>query len=321
MLRRRFGEVLADLVEDCAALAGGPEALTDVLDIVVGALDAVAATVHGPDGVMMATSTVDDPVAASVAVEAKTPDGGTLVIDFAGPPTVTDPQLVVIAMLVGLVANVADARRVSDARFDDLRQGWGQEIHDAVTSKVLVAITALERVRAKLDGPVAELLETTGEHVRQSLVDLREALACVVDDDGRLVRTASGETLRAVVADVRTRWRLQARVTVRGNLDGLDPDVSGAARAVVREALINIAKHADARRVSVSVSPDPSQVRVSVIDDGVGLAPSDGEGEPGFQLGLRLLEQRVELAGGTIAVDTTTSGGTEVIAILPRTRG
>jgi len=323
---RRFGEILEELIADCAALGGDPStAVPAALDALVAVLDAEDAVLVRGDGVVL-TSTDAEPALAPT-LQVPTSGGGRLGVRWAEPgaATITRSQLSALGLLICLVADIASARAESDARFEEMRHAWGQEIHDGVTRSVTAAIGALERVRLRIGDPaVSNLLETTEQHVHQSLVDLRDVLECAVDEHGRLVSAEVGETLREVVDDVRTRWRLQARITVRGDLAGVGGELAGAARAVVREALINVAKHAGAGRVTVTASVSPSELRVSVTDDGVGVGVDATDGSPsvaeerGFQLGLRLLEQRVDLAGGTLTVTPAHGGGTEVLAILPR---
>jgi two-component system sensor histidine kinase UhpB len=252
-------------------------------------------------------------------VTAALDDGGALTMTWDGKAPVTKRQLALVAQLVSMVGKISAARRQADERFENQRQAWGQEIHDGVTQSVTAAILALQRVQSSVTEEVASsLIDATVDHVRQSLVDLREVLAYVVDDEGHLVGPASTESLQDLVDDVRTRWRVQARVSVRGDLVGVDREVASVATAIVREALINVAKHAGASRVTVSVTRAAAGLSVIVADDGSGLAPASGDlPRPGLRMGLRLLEQRVALAGGTLVVSPRTGGGTEVRAVLP----
>jgi signal transduction histidine kinase len=77
------------------------------------------------------------------------------------------------------------------------------------------------------------------------------------------------------------------------------------------EALANIAKHASASRVSVSVTTGDGQVRVLIEDDGVGGA------DPARGTGLRGLADRVEALGGTLHVGSPAGAGTRLAAEIP----
>ena len=78
---------------------------------------------------------------------------------------------------------------------------------------------------------------------------------------------------------------------------------------VVQEALRNIAKHADARRVDVTVRRVRDEVQIAVADDGKGFDLAKAR-EQGGGLGLRSIEERVRLAGGRLAIDTAPHKGT-----------
>jgi PAS domain S-box-containing protein len=90
----------------------------------------------------------------------------------------------------------------------------------------------------------------------------------------------------------------------------LPEQIEAAAYYVVAEALANVQKHADARRVLVRVATDDDRVEVTVIDDGTGGADEEGGG-------LRGLADRVESLGGTLALDSPAGGGTRLRAEIP----
>jgi signal transduction histidine kinase len=91
----------------------------------------------------------------------------------------------------------------------------------------------------------------------------------------------------------------------------LPADVEAVAYFVCSEALANIAKHASATRVSVSVTTHGAQVRIAIEDDGLGGA------DPARGTGLRGLADRVEAVGGTLQVESSTAGGTRLAAEIP----
>ena len=71
----------------------------------------------------------------------------------------------------------------------------------------------------------------------------------------------------------------------------------------------NIAKHADARRVDVTVRRVADEVQITVADDGKGFDLAKAR-EQGGGLGLRSIEERVRLVGGRLAIDTAPHKGT-----------
>jgi signal transduction histidine kinase len=99
-------------------------------------------------------------------------------------------------------------------------------------------------------------------------------------------------------------------VRVAGRL----PDrVELGAYYIVSEALANVAKHANAEMVMVSVAAGRGVLSLSVRDDGVGGADADGSGLTG-------LRERAEALGGTLRLTSTPGQGTTVDVRLPAAR-
>ena len=92
----------------------------------------------------------------------------------------------------------------------------------------------------------------------------------------------------------------------------------GAAYVVIREALANAAKHAGARRVTVSINATNDELTVEVGDTGKGFRTdgpaSDGGGR---HFGLDMIRKRVAEVGGTLDVSSSPGKGTHVVARLP----
>jgi signal transduction histidine kinase len=101
-------------------------------------------------------------------------------------------------------------------------------------------------------------------------------------------------------------------VEVELHIESRPPEaVEVAAYYIVSEALANVAKHARASGVQLSVATEDEVVRLSVRDNGIGGADiRSGSG----LLGLR---DRVDALGGTINVESPPDGGTTVVATLP----
>jgi signal transduction histidine kinase len=101
------------------------------------------------------------------------------------------------------------------------------------------------------------------------------------------------------------------RVEVMAPASKLPAEVEAVAYFLSSEALANIAKHASASQVSVSVTSSDGRVRVEIEDDGLGGA------DPARGTGLRGLADRVEALGGTLDVESPTGGGTRLAAEIP----
>ncbi len=104
-------------------------------------------------------------------------------------------------------------------------------------------------------------------------------------------------------------------VTLTGELDDLSPAVRAAIYRLAQESITNARRHArHATRVTVAVTGDPDQVRLTVDDDGS--SGAGGRAPAGY--GLVGMRERATLLGGMFHAGPTAERGWRVEAILPR---
>jgi len=89
-----------------------------------------------------------------------------------------------------------------------------------------------------------------------------------------------------------------------------------------RELLVNVGKHARARRAKVSVREDGAQVRVTIEDDGVGFDTSDAGSQKGSTeaFGLFSIRERLNYVGGQLLMDSRPGRGTQATLVAPLRR-
>ena len=198
---------------------------------------------------------------------------------------------------------------------DDERRRIAADLHDGPVQH-LAGISYSLSAAAQTEGSAAarETLRQAAAGTRDSMRRLRSLLVEIHPPNLR----ASG--LEAALADLLAPLRArgaETSLTVDPAL-GLD---EGAERIVYRaaaEALRNVERHADANRVTVAVEERDDGVRLMVTDDGVGFGPGDRERrrEEGH-VGLSLLEELAERAGGRLAVRSAPGDGTTFELELP----
>jgi signal transduction histidine kinase len=93
--------------------------------------------------------------------------------------------------------------------------------------------------------------------------------------------------------------------------------VGRTAYRVVREALTNVRKHAPGARVTVRVSYDQAQVRLTICNTPPDGRPRTALAGTGSGMGIAHLRQRIELVHGTLRAGRTPDGGFRVEATLP----
>jgi signal transduction histidine kinase len=90
----------------------------------------------------------------------------------------------------------------------------------------------------------------------------------------------------------------------------LDPDHAAALFRIFQEALTNVAKHAGATRVTVTLRRQRQHLTLTVSDNGRGIAPADRLKPASF--GLRGMSERARALGGTLTLSAAPGGGTMV---------
>lgn len=160
-----------------------------------------------------------------------------------------------------------------------------------------------EAAQARL-GDVRETIDETIRHVRQIASDLRPG---VLDDFG----LASAVEWQAGRFEERTGT--PCRVDVQGATEP-PAEVATAAFRVLQEALTNVARHARAASVAVTLVLGPQTVRLVVADDGRGF---DAERTGRRSLGLVGMRERAGAQGGTLEVRGVRGRGTVVECTLP----
>ena len=182
-----------------------------------------------------------------------------------------------------------------------------RDLHDGPQQRLVRLGMDLGRASKHLDTDperAAALLESARTQARDTVAELRALTRGIAPP----LLTDRG--LRVALDDLTSRAGVPATLTYSVAED-LDPIAETAAYFTVSEALTNVAKHAGASRVAVSVHRVGGGVEVRVDDDGRGGA-HEGKGA-----GLRGLRDRVEGLGGTLVVSSPDGGPTTVTAFLP----
>jgi two-component system NarL family sensor kinase len=198
-----------------------------------------------------------------------------------------------------LVAQALDAE-------DTARRRLAEALHDEALQNVLAARHELGAEGARVD-LVSEALDRTVRQLREAVFDLHPYL---------LEHAGLGAALRAVAE--RAGVRAGFRVTVESDrpAEGVHDQLLFS---VGRELIANAAKHAGAEALVVSLRRADGAVELTVSDDGRGIDPQVAEAAPRHgHIGLASLRERVDAAGGTLAVRRGPDGhGTVATARLP----
>ena len=196
---------------------------------------------------------------------------------------------------------------------DDERRRLERDLHDGVQQNVVAQIAGLRLARNRLErGELTpdELVELQ-DQARETLTDLREIARGihppVLSDNGLVAAVESG------VARYPIPLAIHADDAVRA--ERYPDDIETTAYYVVREALANTAKHANASHATVGLSREDGRLRIAIADDGCGIDPP-GAGSASHG-GLANIRDRVAALRGTMSVAANRPSGTRVVVELP----
>ena len=236
----------------------------------------------------------------------------------------------------------------------DERQRMAREIHDTLAQGLTGIITQLQAAEQAADDPAGwgRHFEAATALARESLSEARRSVEAL--------RSESLETgrLSEALAEAAGRWSalhgIPAQVTTTGTARPMPPEAEFALLRTAQEALANVAKHACATRVGVTLSYMEQDVALDVRDDGrgfdpaqlcteaaqaatnghlpvahvsgvtglVGLSVSESLRHPSAEktvggFGLVSMRQRVESLAGTLQVESEPGFGTGISACIP----
>ncbi|HVX44442.1 MAG TPA: ATP-binding protein [Mycobacteriales bacterium] len=206
--------------------------------------------------------------------------------------------------------DLAEARRSARHSAAAARRSVQRDLHDGAQLRLLNAamVLKLALARAARDGDetMERLLIEASDELGRALDGLRTTAG---SGGPEMVRTHG---LAGALRELTVAAPQPVTLLCPPELD-LPADVSEAVYYTVSEALANVARHAHARSVSVSLRAEPvgQTIRLQVRDDGIGGAHA-GSGR-----GLSGLADRITGIGGTFEVDSPPGHGTILEAVIP----
>ena len=200
---------------------------------------------------------------------------------------------------------------------EEERKRVAQELHDETVQKVVLVCRQLDAadVAGRPDARHAALQDArrTAERAVAELRDFARALRPPSLEELGLV-----SALRRLVAEVAERSRLTVGLDIPHGERRSTPELELALFRIAQEALHNVERHARATHAQVTVTFGRQDVRLTIVDDGVGFAVRpDQDFASAGHLGLLGMRERAEMLGGTLDVRTALQRGTVVSAVIP----
>jgi signal transduction histidine kinase len=197
----------------------------------------------------------------------------------------------------------ASRRRIVEAG-DEERRRLERRLREGAEERLELLAEHLRRARLSAGSDAArERLDRTEAQLERTLEELRRLA------HGLHPRVLAETGLAGALASLAEQAPIPVEVAAPDAK--LPPEVEAVAYFLCSEALANVAKHASASRVSLSVTTGDGRVRIEVEDDGLGGA------DPARGTGLRGLVDRVEALGGTFNLESPAGAGTRLAAEIP----
>ncbi|MGG6241882.1 ATP-binding response regulator [Nodosilinea sp. AN01ver1] len=195
------------------------------------------------------------------------------------------------------------------------RRFLAHELHDEIgqaLTAIKINLRRLERVTTpQASEPLEDclaLVDGTLQQVRNISLDLRPSM---LDDLGLV------PTLRWYINRHAKRTGLQTTLTCELLAQRLPIATETACFRIVQEALTNIARHAQAQMVAVTLTQTDHTLHLTIQDDGVGFDQSNLSRAKGTSLGILGMEERGTLIGGQLNIASAPGQGTRIALQVP----
>lgn len=217
-------------------------------------------------------------------------------------------------LLADLLDQVVDAQEAERIRI-------ARELHDA-TGQSLTAISlglrGIGRLVEEQAPTVAAQLREVESYSTNALAELRRIIADLrpsqLDDLGLVA------ALRWYVQAYQQRRGVEAEFILQGEPARLPAETETVLFRITQEALTNVAKHAEATQVTVTLETEPTQVAVTIADNGRGFDPDDvlqNERPHTSGWGLLGIRERTRLIGGVCTIHSTPGQGSRIRVTIP----
>jgi signal transduction histidine kinase len=211
------------------------------------------------------------------------------------------------------------------------RQALARDLHDGPTQLVSAMMMRLDFCRLLLDrdpDKLPEEIEATQELARQAVQEIRTLLfelrPLILETDGLVA--ALQIFLERRQRSIGSTPRLILNVNTgnpENQIDWHENKVEATLFAIVQETVNNAVKHAQANTITVQVGETPTEIYITIADDGEGFEIEQvmSNYEQRGSLGMVSIQERVELIGGGLEMQSAPERGTRITVRVPKAKG
>lgn len=191
----------------------------------------------------------------------------------------------------------------------------GMDLHDGVIQSIYAVGLTLESARLVLPEDAddsAQLLESAVEGLNDAIRDIRNF---ILDLRPRRFRGDLTEGLSRLIREFQANTMVPVSLTVAPKLDDLSTAVARSVFLTTQEALANVARHAKATQVELTLLRSNATITLTIRDNGQGFDAADRALQVGH--GLANMQARAEGLGGVFEIRSAPGEGTEVMMRVP----
>lgn len=199
------------------------------------------------------------------------------------------------------------------------RSRIARDLHDDVSQRIAVLLIMISGATRKLSGTPDEAdVMSTLTSLHQNVMGLADAIRDLSHDlHPALLQHASPDSaLRALCTQFQKLQAIDVTYIGDAGIPRIGTDMTLCLYRIAQEGLRNVAKHANAHHVGVTLTQTVDGVQLSIVDDGTGF---DLAGTRGAVRGLGLvsIDERARLLGGSVRFETQPQQGTCVHVEIP----
>jgi signal transduction histidine kinase/ligand-binding sensor domain-containing protein len=238
-------------------------------------------------------------------------------VAFTGPEFIDEDTVRVFTALVNRaaisIANMELFEQTKDLAVMEERNRLARDLHDSAKQKAFAALAQLGTARGILNGN-GHLVTPHLNEAENLVSDVIQELTFLVQEIYPIALQEKGlaTTLREYVFEWENRNDAQVNVSIRDERR-LPLEIEQAIYRVTQEALANVARHSQARRVDLSLVYNGDSLQLFVSDNGQGF---DMNTRP-QGMGLRSIRERVSSIRGTAQIQSAPGQGTRIMVQVP----
>jgi two-component system, LuxR family, sensor kinase FixL len=236
--------------------------------------------------------------------------------------SVSEVKLAAQRMFTGFIRDITERKHLEREILeisDREQRRIGQDLHDGLCQH-LAGIELMSQV-------IAQKLESKSKAHAKQVMDIASHVRDAISHTRSLARglspvTIESEGLMSALLELATNTEKIFHVQCRCDFDDpvviRDHSVATHMFRIAQEAVSNAIKHGQARRIVIALRQSVGRITLTITDNGNGLRKPSANQKKG--MGLRIMQSRASMIGGTMAVESNPKGGVSVTCAIPRNR-